>query len=409
MSGNRARIAAWIAGGLCVLTVVLIVMAAPLKLLGLPREFPIQLAGLLQAGAAMPMAVVGALIVARRPGNRVGWLLVAVALGLSSSALAASYASYAVTHPGIPGAVMVAWAGALIEPPTTAAILLLGLLYPTGRLPSPRWRPVAQAVVVWTAAYMAFIAVLSDVKIDNVVIGSNPLPLPTAVEEFLRRVGGVLFAAELVAYFVLLLAVVASLVLRFRRARGVERQQLKWLAYVGVLSMITAALIAGLWLGGWSLVLDSLTTWGVPIAIGIAILKHRLYDIDRLINRTLVYGLLTALLGVIYAGAVLILGELFGGLGGRPPSWVVASATLAVAALFQPARRRIQQAVDRRFNRRSYDTARTIEAFSARLRDEVDLNTLSAELLAVADQTMEPTVLSLWLRPPMERSGRSTP
>jgi hypothetical protein len=407
MSGNRARIAAWIAGGLCVLTVVLIVMAAPLKLLGLPREFPIQLAGLLQAGAALPMAVVGALIVARRPGNRVGWLLLAVALGLSSSALAASYASYAVTHPGIPGAVMVAWAGALIEPPTTAAILLLGLLYPTGRLPSPRWRPVAQAVVVWTAAYMAFIAVLPDVRVDDVVIGSNPLPLPTAVEELVGRVGGVLFAVELVAYFVLLLTVVASLLFRFRRARGVERQQLKWLAYVGVLAAVTAALVAVLWLGGWSLVLDSLTTWGVPIAIGIAILKHRLYDIDRLINRTLVYGLLTALLGGVYASVVLVLGDLFGGLSGQPPSWVVASATLAVAALFQPARHRIQQAVDRRFNRRAYDAAKTLEAFSARLRDQVDLDTLSAEVLAVADRTMEPTVLSLWLRPPMERSGPS--
>ena len=182
---------------------------------------------------------------------------------------------------------------------------------------------------------------------------------------------------------------------------------MKWLAYVGVLSTITAALIAVLWLGGWSLVLDSLTTWGVPIAMGIAILKHRLYDIDRLLNRTLVYGLLTALLGVVYASIVLLLGDLFGGLGGPPPSWVVASATLAVAGLFQPARRRIQQAVDRRFNRRAYDAAKTIEAFSARLRDQVDLNTLSAEVLAVADQTMEPTKLSLWLRPPIEHSGLS--
>jgi len=206
-----------------VFTVVLLVVAAPLKLLGLQKELPVQLAELLQAGAALPMAAVGALILARRPGNRVGGLLLAVALGLSISTLAASYASYAMAHPGTSGAVMVAWAGTLIEPPTTAAIFLLGLLYPTSRLPSPRWRPVAQAVVVWTAAYMAFTAVLPDVKIGNVVIASNPLPLSTAVEELVRRVGGVWFAAELVVHFVLLLAVVASLVLRFRRARGVER------------------------------------------------------------------------------------------------------------------------------------------------------------------------------------------
>ena len=133
--------------------------------------------------------------------------------------------------------------------------------------------------------------------------------------------------------------------------------------------------------------------------MGIAILRYRLYDIDRLINRTLVYGLLSALLGAVYAGTELVLGQVFGGVGGNPPSWAVAGATLAVAALFQPARRRIQAVVDRRFNRRRYDAARTVDGFSARLRDEVDLDTLSAELLAVVDQTMQPTTASLWLRP----------
>jgi hypothetical protein len=145
----------------------------------------------------------------------------------------------------------------------------------------------------------------------------------------------------------------------------------------------------------------------VPAAIGIAILRYRLYEIDRLINRTLVYGLLTALLAGVYAGAVLVLGQVFGGVTRDPPSWAVAGATLAVAALFQPARRRIQQAVDRRFNRHKYHAATTIEAYSVRLRDQLDLGTLSAELLAVVDQTMEPTQVSVWLRPAPHDSSRT--
>jgi MFS family permease len=193
--------------------------------------------------------------------------------------------------------------------------------------------------------------------------------------------------------------------LRFRRADPVQRQQLKWFAFViGICA--ASALVASALLGVLPVVAAVL--WGVaiagvvaglPAAVGLAILRYRLYDIDRLINRTLVYATLTAVLGLGYAAAVLALGQLFGGVGERTPSGAVAGATLAVAALFQPARRRIQQAVDRRFNRRRYDVARTIEEFSTRLRDQIDLDTLSTEVLAVVDQTMEPTRVSLWLRP----------
>jgi len=144
----------------------------------------------------------------------------------------------------------------------------------------------------------------------------------------------------------------------------------------------------------------------LPVAAGLAILRYRLYDIDRLINRTLVYGLLTAVLAAVYAGVVLVLVQVSGGIATKPPSWAVAGATLAAAALFQPARRRIQAAVDRRFNRRKYNTAKTIEAFSTRLRDQIDLDTLSTEVLAVVDQTMEPTRVSLWLQPSSASKSR---
>ena len=187
-------------------------------------------------------------------------------------------------------------------------------------------------------------------------------------------------------------AAALSVVVRFRRSRGVERQQLKWFTYAAALMFVFLLLSDILFPdSGLVAVLYGLVIALVPVAAGIAILRYRLYDIDRLINRTLVYGTLSALLGAVYGGAVLVLGQLFGGVGGNPPSWVVAGATLVVATLFQPARSRTQAVVDRRFNRRRYDAATTVQAFSVRLRDEIDLDTLSAELLAVVDQTMQPT------------------
>jgi len=205
-------------------------------------------------------------------------------------------------------------------------------------------------------------------------------------------------------------------VYRYRHVSGpVQRQQTKWVALA--FGLIVVFLVLGIVIP--FVVVDAASTWFIwalpvlaalfpllPASVGVAILRHHLYDIDRLINRTLTYGLLTLVLGLLYAGVVLVLGQVFGGVGGDPPSWVVAGATLAVAALFQPARRRIQAVVDRRFNRRKYDAAKTVEAFSVRLRDEVDLDALSAELLAVADQTMQPTTLSLWLRSAPEVPAR---
>jgi hypothetical protein len=219
----------------------------------------------------------------------------------------------------------------------------------------------------------------------------NPVGIPAVTPAVFQLL-------SLVTFIVLLLATL-SLPVRFRRARGEERQQLKWVAYAAVLLGVVLLIAPILAPPLVNVIVTTVAFTGFTAAIAMAILKYRLYDIDRLINRTLTYGLLTALLAAIYAGSVLVLGHVFGGVGSDPPSWVVAGATLAVAALFQPARRRIQAVVDRRFNRRKYDAAKTIDGFGAQLRDEVDLDTLSAQLLTVVDQTLEPTTASLWLRP----------
>jgi hypothetical protein len=231
---------------------------------------------------------------------------------------------------------------------------------------------------------------------------TNPLGIQSA-EAIFKVVETAVAAIGLVT-----ILAAASMVERFRRAHGDERQQLKWFTSAAVLSVLVwlAFIVTGVVdRAPTALRIVIASTWllAVPVAIGVAMLRYRLYDIDRLINRAVVYGLLTALLGAVYTGVVLVFGQLFGGIGAQPPSWAVAGATLAVAALFQPARWRIQQVVDRRFNRRRHDAAKTIEAFSARLRDEIDLDSLSAELLAVVDHTIEPTTVSLWLRPPAQR------
>jgi hypothetical protein len=219
-----------------------------------------------------------------------------------------------------------------------------------------------------------------------------------------RALGGVLVVATQVALAVAALAVAAaagSLLVRFRRARGIERQQLGWVALAAALMVLAVPVVLVAVALGIPILVDwAAAVWVMvlPVAVGAAILRYRLYDLDRIISRTLAYGLLTLLLGGGYAVVVLGLGQLLG----RDSPLVVAAATLAVAAVFQPARRRVQAVVDRRFNRRRHDAARIIEGFGARLRDQVDLDTLTADLLAVVDQTMQPTQASLWLRSPQE-------
>ena len=342
--------------------------------------------------------VVGAVIVAHRPGNAIGWIFSAIGLLTGTGFFAWQYAEYAYITRGsrLPGALLSAWYNNWWWNPTLVlATIVTVLVFPTGRLLSARWRPVAWLTAAITATTVALSAFAPTLDLGQRTKLRNPIGLAWIPDPAHSALGPVLLGLLLVCTG----AAVVSLVLRFRRSQGVERQQLKWFTYAGVL------------LFSWSIVdfvlpevapftvFFGLTIALVPVAAGIAVLRYRLYDIDRLINRTLVYGLLTALLAGVYAGAVLVLGQVFGGVGGEPPSWAVAGATLAVAALFQPTRHRIQALVDRRFNRRKYNTAKTIQAFSTRLRDQLDLDTLSTELLVVVDQTMEPTRVSLWLQP----------
>jgi hypothetical protein len=347
-------------------------------------------------------ATVGAVILSRRPRNVIGWMLCVIGLSSAVAGFAQDYASYALLHRSepLPGGLLMGWLGSW---PWYLAfgliITFLPLLFPDGRLPSRRWLPVA-----WLAGALITLQCVWAAFAPRPFEGPSGMPQnPWAIE----RAEGFFRLLEAI-FFVLAPAVtilsLASLVIRFWRARGVQRQQLKWFTYFALLAIGSWGTLHTTGLDGrlsgpvWVL-FTMVSFWTIPVAIGIAILRYRLYEIDRLINRTLVYGLLTAILGAVYASVVLVLGQVFGGVGRDPPSWAVAAATLAVAALFQPARRRIQAVVDRRFNRRKYNTAKTIQAFSTRLRDQVDLDTLSSELLAVVDQTMEPTRVSLWLRP----------
>ena len=350
--------------------------------------------------ATLSATTVGALLASRRPRHPVGWLLLGLGLPVALSGVATGYANYGlIARPGsLPAADWAALYHGVSILAALAALQFVLLLTPTGSLPSPRWRWWAR--VAGGAALLALGTSLLLPFDPPYQATPNPLAVP-ALAGLLRPLNAVTWAVTALG----LPVAAGSLLLRFRRARGVERQQLRWLALAAALAaavvVVTAlALALGLVgdsgdevLLGW---VSAVVLGLMPLATGAAILRYRLYDLDRIISRTLAYGLLTLLLGGGYAVAVLGLGQLLG----RGSSLVVAGATLAVAAVFQPARRRVQGAVDRRFNRRRYDAARTIEGFSARLREQVDLDALTAELVVVADQTMQPTRVSVWLRPP---------
>ena len=335
------------------------------------------------------MATAGAVVAAQQPANSIGWLLLATGLGFGLSFVLGVYAEIGIdTSSGpLPGDEAAAWVSSWLFLPVIFGFpIFVLLLFPTGRLPSRRWRPFARgavAVLVVATAATAFKPDRIEPGIDN----------PLAAGDFFLTLDSITNVAALPVMATAVWAIVA----RTRRSRGVERQQLKWFAFAAALvgvGFVPSIIVPGGWVADVSFLLGLAALAALPVAAGIAILRHRLYDIDVVINRTLVYGALTATLAGAYLGSVLLLQLVL-----SPGSdLAIAGSTLAVAALFRPLRGRIQGAVDRRFYRRRYDAAMTLESFGARLRDEVALDALSADLRRVVGDTVQPAHVSLWLR-----------
>ena len=392
------RVASLMAVALWGLVVVglIILLISPEDLGGL--EIPLTLA---YSAFVLGFATFGGLIASRHPSNPIGWIMLVAGLAFTLGGVSGDYASQSPDNRTLPGRALAAWfsvwtwsVGASL--PATFLILL----FPNGRLPSRRWRPVAWVTGVSIVVVVSSIA-LAPGRFDDYPI-SNPFGAPqihAVIQPLVGPAGVALFASAL--------ASIVSLIFRFRRAEDQERLQLKWFAFAVALVAFAAAISVvietvadsseGLIEVSNLIVSTSMST--IPMAIGVAVLKHRLYNIDRIINRTLVYGALTAILGLIYIAGVVGFGSLIRSFTGQTDNNLgVAASTLGVAALVRPLRARIQGAIDHRFYRRKYDASRTLETFSSRLRDEVDLDLLTRYLVGVVGDTMQPVHVSLWLR-----------
>ena len=398
-----ARVAAWLAWSLCALCGALAAACLIFNLLNGHTLYEMVLTGIpttvILLTQMVSFSVVGALIASHRPENPIGWLFLAAALFYGIEIAGEEYAIYALfTNPGsLPLGAELAWLTDWIWAPGFGIILVfLPLLFPDGHPPSRRWRGVGwlgglsiglicvlTSIVLWPERGPALL------QLEG--FGGEVEEWRSAVSEWVLKLGGPML---LLAGF----GAVISLFVRFRRARGDERQQIKWFASAAALTL--AWIIVAEQQSGEIVALTGLLVIAsIPVATGIAILRYRLYDIDRIINRTLVYGSLTVMLALLYFGGVSAIQALFGALTGQEeqPQIAIVVSTLVIAALFNPLRRRIQSFIDRRFYRRKYDASKTLEAFSARLRDETDLDALSDDLTSVVRETIQPAHVSLWL------------
>jgi uncharacterized membrane protein YhdT len=400
VSGLSSRAASWLAWVLCGISLAL--AALSLLLLALIVSSPntyIYDYWLENTVAALSFAPVGALIAARRPENPVGWLLCLLGVAFGIGHFVSEYAIYALlAQPGsLPAGEAMAWISSWILPPIIGIQVFSFLLFPTGRLPSRRWRWLA-----WLTVAFVIVGMISSAFSLGANAGLGPIPNPLGIEGFSNVYDMVLNIAP-----ILFVAVATSLFVRLHRAIGVERQQIKWFAYAAAATiigitfayMIPDTIDTPLWFERVGFALNLAVTPAIPISMGVAILRYRLYDIDLLINRTLVYGALTAMLVAVYVGSVVSFQGALRALIGHESQLAVVTSTLLIAALFNPLRHRIQSFIDRRFYRRKYDSAKTLEAFSAKLRDETDLDALSDDLVGMVRETMQPAHVSLWLRP----------
>ena len=412
-----ARVAAGLAWSLAALTMVMFLASAALYVLSLFAQSP---SNWLTVGTVSEMVgfvpflafpIVGVLIASKRPQNPIGWICLADGLLWSLLAMTDYYSRYGVAQPGsatVPVAITAALSQWLWLPPVGLLGIYMILLFPDGKVPSRRWRPLA-----WLSGTVIVLGSVSILLDPGPLSGLGGVRNPFGLEG--APWVALVWPVVIVLLPLCILASALSLVLRFRRSRGEERQQIKWIAFAA--SLVGLLFLSGIvtsfipWLGYLERVLESvvaLSYAGVPIAVGLAVLRYRLYDIDLLINRALVYGTLTAMLALVYVGGVVGLQATLRALSGQESTLAVVASTLVIAALFNPLRRRVQAFVDRRFYRSKYDARKTLEAFSTTLRDETDLEALNSELVGVVRETMQPAHVSLWLRPDTPSKGQQT-
>jgi hypothetical protein len=393
MSG---RTASWLAWSASALSLALTALTVLLIVLLLRSDTSIYYYWLETSMVALGYSTVGAIVASRLPESPIGWLFCAIGLIFGVSHFSAEYAAYDLLAPSrsLPAGEAFAWLTSWVWVFGLGLIVYLDLLFPNGRLPSTRWRWFA-----WLTAIVLLPAAILGALSPGLILSST-LINPLGIEVLPNA------SREIEAFMYALVVVGASSMLaRLRHAGRIERQQIKWFAYAtavaisGVILKNTLYPAVGVkWVWWVGLVLTTVGVVSSPVAMGIAIFRYRLYQIDLIINRTLVYGSLTAVLAAVYLGGVVLLQYAFRALSGEGSQLAVVASTLIIAALFIPLRRRIQSFIDRRFYRRKYDARKTLEAFSAQLRNQTDLDALSDDLVGVVRETMQPAHVSLWLR-----------